>query len=118
MTKNEGNAQVGVPGPHPVAYGSLIPKAGQAQNLLMPVMLSASHITFGSIRMESVFMESGLMELGFMELGQAAGRAASMALEAGGPVQEIDVEALQRELHEAPFSDGRRPPNKKHCLAL
>ena len=43
-------------GPYEIAYGSLVPKSGQGDNLLVPVCLSSSHIAFGSIRMEPVFM--------------------------------------------------------------
>jgi hypothetical protein len=61
-------------------------------NLLVPVALSASHIAYGSIRMEPVFMV----------LGQSAAVAASLAIDAGVPVQRVDVRALQKELRENP----------------
>ncbi len=56
MVKNEGNVEVGGFPPYPVGYGALIPKAEDCSNLLVPVCLSATHIAYGSIRMEPVFM--------------------------------------------------------------
>ena len=41
---NEGDVQVGVPGPYPVSYRSLTPKENDCENLLVPVSLSSSHI--------------------------------------------------------------------------
>jgi hypothetical protein len=40
----------------PISYRAIVPRAGEAANLFVPVCLSASHIAYGSIRMESVFM--------------------------------------------------------------
>ena len=52
---NEGDIQVGV-SPYPISYRSIVPKATQCTNLLVPVYrLAASHIAYGSIRMEPVF---------------------------------------------------------------
>lgn len=59
MVKNEGDVQKGGFGPYPVAYRSLTPLATECTNLLVPVCLSASHIAYGSIRMEPVFMVLG-----------------------------------------------------------
>jgi hypothetical protein len=99
MVKNEGDVQVGGFAPYPIAYRAITPKRAEATNLLVPVALSASHIAYGSIRMEPVFMV----------LGQAAAVAASMALEGGGAVQEVDVARLQRELRENPLADRSTP---------
>jgi hypothetical protein len=99
MVKNEGDVQVGGFPPYPIAYRSLTPRRSEVSNLLVPVALSATHIAYGSIRMEPVFMV----------LGQAAAVAASMAIDAGRPVQEIEVRALQRELKENPLADGSTP---------
>ncbi len=78
---------------------SLTPKREEVTNLLVPVALSASHIAFGSIRMEPVYMV----------LGQVAAVAASMAIDADTLVQAVDVAALQRELKENPLADGSTP---------
>src|SRR5918996_4238934 len=110
MVKNEGNVEVGgwpdddLRGavkvePYPIAYRALVPKRAEVTNLLVPVALSASHIAFGSIRMEPVYMV----------LGQVAAVAASMAIDAGTIVQNVDVRALQRELAANPLADGSTP---------
>lgn len=96
MVKNEGNVEIGGFGPYPIAYRSLIPKSAEVKNLLVPVALSASHIAYGSIRMEPVFMV----------LGQSAAVAASMAIDAEQAVQQVDVSALQEELNTNPLADG------------
>lgn len=85
---NEGDIGVGLPGPYEIAYGSLVPKEGEAENLLVPVAVSASHIAFGSIRMEPVFMI----------LGQSAATAASIALDSGVAVQEVPYPILKEQL--------------------
>ena len=59
MAKNEGDVQFSVPGPYQVSYRSIVPVEAQCANLLVPVCLSASHIAYGSIRMEPVFMVLG-----------------------------------------------------------
>ncbi|GEO20536.1 xanthan lyase [Cyclobacterium qasimii] len=96
MVKNEGNVEEGGFGPYPIAYRSIIPKASEAKNLFVPVALSASHIAYGSIRMEPVFMV----------LGQSAAVAASLALDEGQSVQEVSIQKLQGELRSNPLADG------------
>lgn len=96
QVKNEGNVEVGGFGPYPIAYRALTPKAVECGNLLVPVCLSATHIAFGSIRMEPVFMV----------LGQSSATAAVMAIDAGTDVQDVDVPELQRRLKEDPLADG------------
>ncbi len=95
MVKNEGNVEIGGGLPYPVSYRSIVPRQGECRNLLVPVCLSASHIAYGSIRMEPVFMV----------LAQSAALAASDAL-ASGDVHQVDVAALQRRLLEDPLLDG------------
>lgn len=83
--KNEGNVEAGVSSPFPVSYQSIVPKKSEVQNLFVPVCLSASHIAFGSIRMEPVFMV----------LGQSSAIAASMAIDKKMKVQDIEYKALK-----------------------
>jgi hypothetical protein len=84
---NEGDIQTGTR-PYPVSYRSLCPKAAECTNLLVPVCLSASHIAYGSIRMEPVFMV----------LGQSAATAASLAIGSGTSVQNVDCGKLKARL--------------------
>ena len=86
--RNEGDVQVGGFSPYPISYRSLVPKRNECANLLVPVCLSASHIAFGSIRMEPVFMV----------LGQSAATAASEAIDQGVAVQDIDPAKLRKRL--------------------
>ncbi|MEP7257690.1 MAG: FAD-dependent oxidoreductase [Flavitalea sp.] len=99
MVKNEGDVEIGGFGPYPIAYRSLIPKAAECKNLLVPVCLSASHIAYGSIRMEPVFMV----------LAQTAATAATMAVQAGVPVQDVSVKKLQAALTSNPLADNSAP---------
>ena len=85
---NEGNVEVGGFPPYPISYRSIVPKESECANLLVPVCLSSSHISYGSIRMEPVFMV----------LGQSAATAASMAIDARVSLQKVDVSALQARL--------------------
>ena len=83
---NEGDIGVGLPGgPYEIAYSSLVPQEGEAENLLVPVAVSSSHIAFGSIRMEPVFMI----------LGQSAATAAAMAIDSEISVQEVPYAELK-----------------------
>jgi len=86
--RNEGDVQIGGFPPYPISYRSIVPAAKQCANLLVPVCLSASHIAFGSIRMEPVFMV----------LGQSAATAAAQAIDERKPVQAIDYRKLRDRL--------------------
>lgn len=88
--QNEGDVQVHGFKPYPISYRALVPKADECENLLVPVCLSSSHISYGSIRMEPVFMI----------LGQSAATAASMAIDTGVPVQKVSYEKLGARLRE------------------
>ena len=99
MVKNEGDVQIGIGSPYPVSYRSITPRREECTNLLVPVCLSASHIAYGSIRMEPVFMV----------LGQSAAKAAALAIDGNTDVQAIDVTEIQRMYDEDPLLDGTAP---------
>ena len=88
FVQNEGDIGISTKGPYKIAYGALVPKTGQADNLLVPVCVSSSHIAFGSIRMEPVFMI----------LGQSAATAACLAIDDGVPVQQVTYAKLRERL--------------------
>jgi len=83
--ENEGDVQVGGFPPYPISYRSLLPNESECENLAVPVCLSATHIAYGSIRMEPVFMI----------LGQTSGTAACQALEEKRSLQGIDYGKLR-----------------------
>ncbi len=85
---NEGDVEVGVASPYPISYRAIVPAAAECENLLVPVCLSASHIAYGSIRMEPVFMV----------LGQSAATAANIAIDEGASVQRIGYPQLRARL--------------------
>ncbi|HVV71304.1 MAG TPA: FAD-dependent oxidoreductase [Verrucomicrobiae bacterium] len=86
--RDEGDVQVSAAAPYPISYRSIVPRRGECQNLLVPWCLSASHMGFGSIRMEPVFMI----------LGQAAGTAACLAIDESRSVQDVSIAKLQKRL--------------------
>ncbi|HEY8955955.1 FAD-dependent oxidoreductase [Chitinophaga sp.] len=96
MVKNEGDVQKGGFGPYPVSYRSIIPKPEDAKNVLVPVCLSASHIAYGSIRMEPVFMV----------LAQSAATAAAVSIDQRVSVQDVDVQKVQTMLRTNPLADN------------
>jgi hypothetical protein len=79
---NEGYLSVAVP-PYPIPYRSLTPLREDATNLIVSVCISASHVAFGSVRMEPTLMM----------LGEVAGRAAAEAARREIPVQDVEVAA-------------------------
>ena len=87
FARNEGDIQIGTK-PYPISFRSIRPKAEQCTNLLVPVCLAASHISYGSIRMEPVFMV----------MGQSAATAAVHAINEQTNVQGIDPDKLQKQL--------------------
>lgn len=82
--QNEGNVEARGYPPYPISYRSIIPRRSECSNLLVPVCLSASHIAFGSLRMEPVFMI----------LGQSAALAAINAVDNGINVQDVKYHEL------------------------
>ena len=104
QVENEGDVQVPSMSPYPISYRAIVPAPGQCENLLVPVCLSASHIAYGSIRMEPVFMI----------LGQSAATAAALAIDDAVSVQKVDYPRLQKRL----LADGQilawnHPPDSK-----
>ncbi len=87
---NEGDIQVSPGRSYPIARGAILPRRDECTNLLVPVAVSASHIAYGSIRMEPVFMI----------LGQSAATLAALALDAGVPVQDVPWADLRARLLE------------------
>jgi lysophospholipase L1-like esterase len=94
FVKNEGDVQHPTAGPYPIAYRSIVPRVGECENLLVPWCLSASHISFGSIRMEPVFMI----------LGQSAATAAALAIDDNVSVQVLNYPTLAAALK----TDGQK----------
>lgn len=90
FVQNEGDIGVKTPRPYEIAYGSIIPKKAECENLLVPVCVSSSHIAFGSIRMEPVFMI----------LGQSAATAACLAIDNDVAVQDVEYAQLQKRLQD------------------
>lgn len=88
FVQNEGDIGVHPDKPYSIAYGSILPKESECNNLLVPVCISSSHIAYGSIRMEPVFMI----------LGQSAATAAVLAIENNVSPQKLPYEKLQTTL--------------------
>jgi hypothetical protein len=84
---NEGDFQIRVQ-PYAIPYSCLTPKKAECENLLVPVCCSASHVAYGTIRMEPVYMI----------LGQACGVAAAITCEGKGGVQAVSMANLQPKL--------------------
>ena len=85
---NEGDVQAAGFPPYPISYRAIIPRRGECSNLLVSVCISASHIAYGSLRMEPVFMV----------LGQSAATAAALALADNCAVQDVPYDALRERL--------------------
>ncbi len=94
VVRNEGGFGHPCPKPYPVSYRSIVPKKQECINLLVPVCLSASHVAYGSIRMEPVFMI----------LGQSAGTAAAFAIDEGVNLQDLPYNKLKDRL----LKDGQK----------
>lgn len=92
--QNEGDVQARISGPYRIDYGTIIPKKEECDNLFVTFCVSASHIAFGSIRMEPVFMV----------LSQSAATAGAIAIDSKIPVQDVPYEILKARL----IKDGQR----------
>src|SRR5262245_1978790 len=85
---NEGDVQVGSPTPYPISYRSIVPRVGECENLFVTFAISATHIAFGSTRMEPVFMMAS----------QSAATAAAFAINDNVPVQQVNYSKLALQL--------------------
>ncbi|WP_262177517.1 FAD-dependent oxidoreductase [Haloarcula laminariae] len=74
--------------PAHVPYRALLPQS--IDNLLVPVPLSASHVGYGSLRLEPTWLH----------IGESAGYAAAIAVESDQDPADISVARLQRRLAE------------------
>ena len=99
---NEGDVQVPLKDPYSIDYRALLPREFQCSNLIVPVCLSATHIAYGSIRMEPVFMI----------LGQSAATAAVLSLETYEPISQLKYEKLESRL----IQDGQILRLRRHML--
>jgi hypothetical protein len=88
FAQNEGDVQVGVPQPYPISYRSIVPRVGECENLFVTFAISATHIAFGSTRMEPVFMMAS----------QSAATAAAFAIDDNVPVQQVNYAKLALQL--------------------
>jgi len=86
--RNEGDVEVHDFAPYPIDFKCFVPKEAECGNLVVPVCLSATHIAYGSIRMEPVFMV----------LGQSAATAACLSIDENVSVQRVDYEKLKDRL--------------------
>lgn len=93
FVQNEGDIGVRPERPYSIAYGAMTPQRDEVTNLLVPVCVSATHIAYGSIRMEPVFLI----------LGQSAATAAVLSIERSIPVQDLDYGVLRARL----LADGQ-----------
>ena len=88
--QNEGDIGVHPNNPYKIDLGTIMPKQNECKNLLVPVAVSASHIAFGSIRMEPVFMI----------LGQSAGIVAGLSIEENLEIHDLSYEEIKTKLEE------------------
>lgn len=77
--------------PAQVPYRSLLPQ--EVDNLLVPVAISASHVGWGSIRLEPVWMQ----------LGEAAGFAAALSVQGKTTPAALSSDLLLRKLATSEF---------------
>lgn len=71
-----------------VPYRSVLPKADQCDNLLVPVALSCTHVGISSLRIEGAWMV----------IGQSAGVAAALAAKDDVAVQDLEYAELRERL--------------------
>lgn len=87
FVQNEGELQIPVT-PYEIPYRVMVPQISEADNLLVTICVSASHIAYSSMRMEPQYMI----------MGEAAGIAAAMSIEKNTVVQNVNVSNLRLRL--------------------
>jgi hypothetical protein len=88
--------------PYEISYRALLAKRNEAENLLVPLCLSSTHVAYSTIRMEPVYMM----------LGHAAGLAAAMSLEQGVSLHDLPIQRLRSRLIEQKAVLDARPFQK------
>ena len=88
FARNEGDVQVSPAQPYPISYRSIVPRVGECENLFVTFAISASHIAFGSTRMEPVFMMAS----------QSAATAAAFAIDDNLAAQQVNHAKLALQL--------------------
>jgi len=79
--------------PYGIGYHAIVPKESECDNLLVTFAVSASHVAFGSIRMEPTLMM----------LSQSAATAACQMIEQETSIQNIDYDQLRASI----LADGQ-----------
>jgi hypothetical protein len=77
--------------PGQLPWRTLLPQG--VDNLLVPVCLGATHVAWGTVRLEPVFMQTG----------EVAGLATALALKTNTPPAQLNPEQLVRELAKRRF---------------
>lgn len=84
----------------PIPYDIIVPKAADCTNLLVTFAISATHVAFGSIRMEFTSMQ----------MAQSAAVAAKLAIDGATTVQAVDYTALRAAILATPTLVGEVAP--------
>eukprot|EP00039_Didymoeca_costata_P010651 m.144175 g.144175 ORF g.144175 m.144175 type:complete len:689 (+) comp14911_c0_seq5:163-2229(+) len=79
-----------------VPFGVMVPKRGQASNLLIPVVISASSVAYASTRIENMFMDLGTAAgVAVVQLMEKASQTSSNDSGCGLAVQDTNITAVQ-----------------------
>jgi hypothetical protein len=87
----EGEFYEAIPHAYPIPYKTLTPHPQACENLLATFCVSATHVSFASVRMEPPYMV----------LSESAAHAAHLALEQNTTVQTINPQTLAKRLRNA-----------------
>jgi hypothetical protein len=88
--------------PYEISYRALLAKRNEAENLLVPLCLSSTHVAYSTIRMEPVYMM----------MGHAAGLAAALSLDQGISLHDLPIQRLRSRLIEQKAVLDARPFQK------